>query len=76
MIKRVTKMVIELRGMEYEERLKVLGFKTLDIRRKKGDMIQIYKIMKGVESAGINMRPDKSDKNTEKSHRYQARIIL
>ena len=69
--KRATKMVIELRGMEYEERLEALGLTTLDIRRKRGDMIQIYKIMKGVETVGINMEPDKSYKNIERRHRHQ-----
>ena len=69
--KRATKMVIELRGMEYEERLEILGLTTLDNRRKRGDMIQIYKIMNGMESVGINMGPDKRDKNIGRSHRHQ-----
>ena len=45
--KRATKMVIELRSMEYEERLEVLGLTTLESRRKRGDLIQIYKILRG-----------------------------
>ena len=39
-------MVIELRGMEYEERLVALGLTTLEIRRMRGDLIQNYKIVK------------------------------
>lgn len=53
-------MVIELRGLDYEERIEFLGLTTLGIRLERGNMMQIYKIMKGMESLGINMGPDKS----------------
>lgn len=36
---RATKIVIELRDIEYDERLKVLDLKTLDLKRKSWDMI-------------------------------------
>ena len=45
--KRATKMVIELRGLEYEDRLRELGITDLETRRKRGDLLQIYKIKKG-----------------------------
>ena len=53
--KRATKMVIELRAMSYEERLKVLGLTTLEVRRKRGDLIQIYKIKNVVEDINISI---------------------
>lgn len=45
--RRAKKMVFELRSMSYEERLNVLGYTTLEERRKRGDLIQIYKIVRG-----------------------------
>ena len=53
--KRATKMVIELRGLEYEERLRVLGMTSLETRRKRGDLLQIYKIKKGFEKVELDM---------------------
>ena len=53
--KRATKMVIELRSMEYEDRLKKLGLTTLESRRKRGDLIQTYKIINKVEEVDIDM---------------------
>ena len=53
--RRATKMVIELRSMEYEERLEALGLTTLEDRRKRGDLIQIYKIINKMEVVDIDM---------------------
>jgi hypothetical protein len=47
--KRATKMVIELNGMVYEDRLNELGITSLETRRKRGEFVNIYKIMKGFE---------------------------
>ena len=48
-------MVIELRGMVYEERLKELGITSLETKRKRGDLLQIYKIMRGFERVELDM---------------------
>ncbi len=53
--KRATKMVIELRALSYEDRLKELGLTTLEVRRKRADLIQLYKIKKGVEEVDIDI---------------------
>ena len=39
----------ECRGLTCEERLKVSGLTTLTARRDRGDMIEVFKIMKGLE---------------------------
>ena len=53
--RKATKMVIEIRSLEYEERLRVLGLTTLEERRKRGDLIQIYKIINGIDEVEIGM---------------------
>ena len=47
--RRAVKMVINLRGLTYEERLSELGMVTMETRRARGDMIQTFKIMSGID---------------------------
>jgi len=44
-----TKLVPALRKHCYEERLSALGITTLQLRRERGDMIEVFKIMTGRE---------------------------
>ena len=44
-----TKLVPELRDLQYEERLKEMGLPTLQERRERGDLITLYKIVNGIE---------------------------
>ena len=43
-------MIKECRGLNYEDRLRVSGLTTLVDRRDRGDMIEVFKIMKGLDS--------------------------
>ena len=45
---RATKLVPELMEMPYEQRLRILNLPSLPYRRKRGDMILMYKIMNGL----------------------------
>ena len=47
--RRATKMIKECKGMEYAERLKVTKLTTLKTRRIRADLIEVYKIIKGME---------------------------
>ena len=49
-----TKLVRELRGRDYEDRLRALGLTTLCERRKRGDMIEVYKLLNGKENVAYD----------------------
>ena len=42
---RATKLIPELKDIAYEDRLSTLQLPSLNYRRKRGDMIQMYKIV-------------------------------
>jgi len=47
--RRATKFVPHLKDLPYEERLQALGLPSLQFRRRRGDMIQVFKIMRGLD---------------------------
>lgn len=52
--RRVTKMIPSLRNKPYEERLKELDLFPLQHRRLRGDLIQVFKIMRGIDNMDCN----------------------
>ena len=46
--RRATKMIEGLGNMSYEERLRRTGLTTLEERRKRGDLIETFKMVKGL----------------------------
>ena len=46
---RATKCVIGMKGKTYEQRLQLLNITTLEKRRQRGDLIEVYKILTGKE---------------------------
>ena len=47
--------ITELQGLTYVEKLNELGLQTLQARRERLDMIQIFKIMKGFASLQVHL---------------------
>jgi len=44
--KRATRMIEECAGKIYVERLKIVGLTTLECRRLRADLIEVFKILK------------------------------
>ena len=61
---RATRLVPQLRGLSYEVRLERLGLTSLEERRFRGDLIEVFKIMHGYEnidrSQFFKLRPEHS----------------
>ena len=47
--RRFTRMIPEFKSLTYEARLKRLNLTTLEIRRIRGDLIEVYRILNGLE---------------------------
>ena len=68
--RRATKLIGSLRHLSYEERLRKLNLPTLCYRRKRGDMIEMYKFMNNkydVDHTWIKMDND----NRTRGHNYK-----
>ena len=65
-----TKMVPELAEMTYEERLKEMNLLTLEQRRERGDLIQVYKLLNGLDEVDNEqmMLREKNFSRTTRSH--------
>lgn len=53
--RRMSKMINEIKDKTYEERLKYLGLTTLETRRLRGDLIEVFKMLKGYENVDANL---------------------
>ena len=48
--KRATRLMMKDTNLSYSERLKILNITTLETRRLRGDLIQVFKFFKGFDN--------------------------
>ena len=68
---RVTRMVPGLRKLPYSERLEKLGLTTLEERRTRGDLIQTYKILNGIEKIELCVEPVFREEAITRGHKQR-----
>lgn len=66
--RRATKLVQGLKDLSYESRLRILGIPTLSYRRKRNDIIQVFKIMKGLDKIDAQVFFKKNDRANTRGH--------
>ena len=82
--RRGTKLIPSLAALTYEERLKRLNLTSLEDRRRRGDMIETFKILKGIDKIEDNfLERDKNPRTrgnalklTKTHHRTQRRLMF
>ena len=64
---RATKLVSEIKDLRDEDRLEALNLPTLEYRRKRGELIQMFKLIHGIEDFDISKLVSFND-NTTRGH--------
>ena len=65
---RATRLFPGLAGLSHEERLKETGLYTLERRRLRGDMIEMFKIMKGRDKISTDELFNRVDSDRTRGH--------
>ena len=80
--RRATRLISNLRQLSYEDRLRTLKLPSLNYRRRRGDMIQVFKIIAGIDrvdpelffhSTSISQTRGHSQKLTKQRSRLELR---
>jgi ribonucleases P/MRP protein subunit RPP40 len=69
--RRATKLVDECRGMTYADRLAVMGLSSLEDRRTRGDMIEVFKMIKGFSGVDYRLFFALDENGRTRGHRYK-----
>jgi len=68
---RATKMISACRNMSYSERLKFTGLTTLEDRRDRGDLIEVFKFVKGFSKVNTSKFFVFSNSTGTRGHEYK-----
>jgi len=72
--RRATRMIEECKGKSYLERLKITRLTTLETRRLRADLLEVYKITRGLEGIKEEQlfhRKDEGNQVRTRGHRYK-----
>ena len=68
---RATKLIGECAGLNYNDRLDRTGLITLEKRRLRGDLIQVFKLIKGIDKIDYNKFFQLVDSTRTRGHRFK-----
>ena len=68
---RATKMINGLKNVSYETRLERTGLITLEKRRERGDLIEVFKLIKGFENVDYTRFFNLVGSSRTRGHRYK-----
>ena len=69
--RRMTKMIQGLRNLLYKDRLKRLNLHSLERRRARGDMIEVFKWVKGINKGNIDQVLEFSSQDRTRGNGYK-----
>ena len=69
--RRVTKMIAECRGQSYESRLEALDLISIEDRQTRGDLIQVFKLIKGVDNVDYREYFELAENSRTRGHKFK-----
>jgi hypothetical protein len=66
--RRATKLVPNLKHLPYENRIRVLSLPSLEYRRRRGDMLQVFKIMNGIDRINPGIFFSENSESSTRGH--------
>ena len=78
--RRATKMIKEIRHLSYKDRLKACNLMTLEMRRRRYDLIETFKIIKEIYAVDkgkfFRMRNNQTRGHNQKIYKQHSRLNL
>ena len=69
--RRATKMIEECRGLGYEDRLRVTGLTKVEDRYNRGDMLEVFKALKGLHKMDYRHYFQLAEQTKTRGHKYK-----
>ena len=66
-----TKIIVECKNQNYETRLKTLNLTNLEDRRIRGDLIQVFKLIKGIDNVDYRTLFKLADCSRTRGHKFK-----